>query len=78
MGLEGRVNKLEHTLETGGMCPHSFDLRNYTDGDAGEDAAERDPRPPKVCDMCGRAKQIIAVVYVKDWRGGDLEHESRD
>jgi hypothetical protein len=78
MGLEQRVGKLEQTLDAGGMCPHGFDLRDYTSESEGEDAAERDPRPPKVCDTCGREQRIIEIVYTKDWRGGDLEHEFRD
>ncbi len=72
MGLEQRVGKLEQTLDAGGLCAHGFDLRYPTS------AAERDPRPPKVCDTCGREQRIIEIVYTKDWRGGDLEHEFRD
>jgi hypothetical protein len=53
MSLESRVEKLEQRHDQG-ACSHGFDLRDETQ--------RKDPRPPVVCEVCGRLKRVVRLV----------------
>ena len=73
MSLLDRVFKLEQAQgagsESGDCACHgvgNVDVRIAHEDDA-EEMAEAE-RPPRRCDGCGRARQIVIVRLVRGWR----------
>jgi hypothetical protein len=70
MGLDERLNRLEERAGVGGegvcQCPANTDVRSYPGENSEQDAA--DDREVKTCDLCGRTRLRINVVYTHQWR----------
>jgi hypothetical protein len=69
MSIESRLSKLENQIGTSDSATcdcsdFSHEIRTYTDAEDNHAAAQSDERPPEVCDVCGRPKDIIQIVVV--------------
>lgn len=69
MSIDSRIKNLERRagVTPGDVCgcdSFSRDIRTYMDAVDNQAAADADERPPVVCEVCKRPKEVVKVILV--------------
>jgi hypothetical protein len=78
MTIQSRVKNLEQAVGIGagrsGECnclTFKHEIRTYLDAEDNHLAADADDAPPKLCDVCGKPRELIKVILV--YTRGEIE-----